>query len=261
MLSYIVNYITSTKHVHFIQREIRHDNTNLAFDASLSTEYDGFINDTRRLIMKTRTSPVVLGFIWGLFSMLLSFAVVSIFASLQVVFTGFPLFAYNGETQYMIIAAVFLLSVLGAIGSGLVSRLPKLGGFFILLSCCGVALLMFAPVLMQSFSFEPLEAYGIKITPLALLIADFTLIIFTVIGLAGGILAFIPKKNRKAVEPFQSQAPYSSIGTIPTRPSTPATVPPVPAQSPVTAVITSAAPPDAVQASPPTTDIDLMDLE
>ena len=213
--------------------------------------------------MRTRTSPVVLGFIWGVFSMLLSFAVVSIFASLQVVFTGFPLFAYNGETQYIIIAAVFLLSVLGAIGSGLVPRLPKLGGFFILLSCCGVALLLFAPVLMQSFSFEPLKAYGIAVTPLALLITDFTLIVFTVIGLAGGILAFVPKKNRSAPQLLQPQLPYTPFKAAPVQPSAPAQAQPAPPPAPVPAVsaVPPAASPDIIQAGPPLTDIDLMDLE
>ena len=210
--------------------------------------------------MKTRTSPVVLGFIWGLFSMLLSFAVVSVFASLRVVFNGFPLFAYNGETQYIIIAAVYLLSVLGAIGSGLIPRLPKLGGVFILLSCCGVGALLFAPVLMQTFSFVPLEAYGIKVTPLALLIVDFTLIMFTVIGLAGGILAFIPKRDRKiAKQLLKPQIPY-----VPAVPSfVPAPAQAAPSAASVAATPAAAAPiqSDVIQANPPMTDIDLMDLE
>lgn len=245
--------------------------------------------------MRTRTSPVVLGFIWGMFSMLLSFAVVSVFASLQVVFTGFPLFAYSGETQYITIAGVFLLSVLGAIGSGLVPRLPKLGGFFILLSCCGVALLLFAPVLMQSFSFEPLKAYGITVTPLALLITDFTLIIFTVIGLTGGILAFIPKKMRDASEPLVPQLPFIPFDAVPARTSAPdqaqPTAPPMPAQAvsapppvpppapapavsafqaappdiiqaaPPASAVPPAAPPDIIQTGPALTDINLMNLE
>lgn len=213
--------------------------------------------------MRTRTSPVVLGFIWGMFSMLLSFAVVSVFASLQVVFTGFPMFAYNGETQYIIIAAVFLLSVLGAIGSGLVPRLPKLGGFFILLSCCGVALLMFAPVLMQSFSFAPLEAFGIKITPLALLITDFALIVFTVIGLAGGILAFIPKKVRNAPQPLQPQMPFIPIeaASVPISAPVQAQPAPPPVPAPIIATVPPTAPTDIIHAGPPISDIDLMDLE
>ena len=211
--------------------------------------------------MKTRTSPVVLGFIWGMFSMLLSFAVVSVFASLQVVFIGFPLFAYNGETQYIIIAAVFLLSVLGAIGSGLVPRFPKLGGSFILLSCCGVALLMFAPVLMQSFSFAPLEAYNIKVTPLALLITDFTLIVFTVIGLTGGILAFIPKKIRKLSEVRQPQLASTPFEAAPVQHTVPAPVQPVPQPVAALSVPTVAAQPNVIQAGPALTDIDLMNLE
>ena len=213
--------------------------------------------------MRTRTSPVVLGFIWGMFSMLLSFAVVSVFASLQVVFTGFPMFAYNGETQYIIIAAVFLLSVVGAIGSGLVPRFPKLGGSFLLLSCCGVALLLFAPVLMQSFSFAPLEAYNIKVTPLALLITDFTLIVFTVIGLTGGVLAFIPKKMHKLSEPIKPQLPYVPVESVPARPTVPAQVQPVPPTMPAPPLTAAppTAPPEIIQAGPALTDIDLMDLE
>ena len=213
--------------------------------------------------MRTRTSPVVLGFIWGMFSMLLSFAVVSVFASLQVVFTGFPMFAYNGETQYIIIAAVFLLSVLGAIGSGVVPRFPKLGGVFILLSCCGVALLMFVPVLMQSFSFAPLEAFGIKITPLILLIIDFTLIVFTVIGLAGGVLAFIPKKVRNAPQPLQPQLPLIPFEAAPLPMSSPvqAQTQPAPVPAPIVATVPPVASTEVIHAEPPISDIDLMDLE
>ena len=148
--------------------------------------------------MKPRTSPVVLGFIWGILTMMLSFAVFSVFASLKLVFTGFPLFADNEQTQYLLIGAVFLLSVLGAIGAGIMPRLMRLGGLFLLLSCIGVAALLFAPVIMQSFSFAPLEAYGIYLTPMVLLIADFSMGLLTAIGLLGGILAFIPKKDRKA---------------------------------------------------------------
>ncbi len=203
--------------------------------------------------MKTRTSPVVLGFIWGMFSMLLTFAVVSIFASLQVIFVGFPLFAYDGETQYLLIGAVFLLSVLGAIGSGLVPRLPKLGGSFILLSCVGVSALLFAPVLMQSFSFAPLEAYGIKVTPFALLIVDFTLVLFAAMGFAGGLLAFIPKKDHKLPKDHKLTLPVDSVTSsesIRHQLST-ETVP-----SP-----TSDLPPDLVQARPPMLDIELLNME
>jgi hypothetical protein len=146
--------------------------------------------------MRTRTSPVVLGFIWGMFSMLLSFAVISVFASLKLDLMGFPLFAYNAQTQYIIIGAVFLLSVLGAVGAGIVHRLSKLGGAFMLFSCTGVALFLFVPVLTQSFSFAPLERFGIAIGPLALLITNFVIIVMTMVGLAGGILAFIPKIDR-----------------------------------------------------------------
>jgi hypothetical protein len=148
--------------------------------------------------MKPRTSPVVLGFIWGILTMMLSFAVFSVFASLKLVFTGFPLFADSEQTQYLLIGAVFLLSVLGAVGAGIMPRLMRLGGLFLLLSCIGVAALLFAPFIMQSFSFSPLEAYGIYLPPIVLLIADFSLGALTAIGFLGGILAFIPKKDRKA---------------------------------------------------------------
>ncbi len=199
--------------------------------------------------MKTRTSPVVLGFIWGMFSMLLSFAVVSVFASLRLVFVGFPLLAYNAETQYIIIAGVFLLSVLGAIGAGIVHRLPKLGGGFILLSSVGVAFFLFGPVLMQSFSFAPLAVYNVHITPLMLLVADFVIILFTVIGLTGGILAFIPKKDRKA-KPEMIPQPL------------PVPIESAPAQPVVQQIPAAPAPQsDIAHAAPPPTDIDLMNLE
>ncbi len=146
--------------------------------------------------MRTRTSPVVLGFIWGMVSMLLSFAVISVFASLKPDLVGFPLFAYNTDTQTILIAAVFLLSALGAVGAGIVHRLSKLGGAFILASCAGVAIFLFVPVLTQSFSFAPLERFGIVIGPLVLLITNFAIVVLTVVGLAGGILAFIPKADR-----------------------------------------------------------------
>lgn len=148
--------------------------------------------------MKPRTSPIVLGFIWGITAMMLSFAVFCVFASLKLVFTGFPLFAYDEQSQYLLIGAVFLLSVLGAIGAGIMPRLMRLGGVFLLLSCIGVTCLLFAPVFMQSFSFAPLEAYGIHISPLALLITDLSMGVLTAIGLLGSILAFIPKRDRKA---------------------------------------------------------------
>ncbi|MGI5918257.1 MAG: hypothetical protein ACOX8N_01155 [Christensenellales bacterium] len=183
--------------------------------------------------MKPRTSPIVLGFIWGILAMMLSFAVFCVFASLKLVFNGFPLFAYDEQSQYLLIGAVFLLGVLGAIGAGIMPRLMRLGGVFLLLSCIGVTGLLFAPVIMQSFSFEPLAAYGIYISPLALLIANFSMGVLTAIGLLGGILAFIPKKDRKAQA---AQIP----GTQAAAAAQPKPAPAVPAAAP-----------EAAQAAPP----------
>lgn len=215
--------------------------------------------------MRTRTSPVILGFIWGMFSMLLSFALVSVFASLQLEMAGFPLFAYNTETQYLIIGAVFLLSVLGAIGAGIAHRLPKLGGTFLLISCAGVALFLFVPVLAQSFSFSALEAYGIHIGPFELLIADFTMIVFTVLGLMGGILAFIPKKDRKALKqpqfPKHARVPMEAAPVQPVPPPAPAVTPSAMPVQPAPAAPTADVPPDIVPAAPPPSDINLMNLE
>ena len=207
--------------------------------------------------MKPRTSPIVLGFIWGIFSMMLSFAVFSVFASLKVVFIGFPLFSNSVETQYILIGAVFLLSVMGAIGAGIMPRLIRLGGLFLLLSCIGVTALLFVPVIMQSFSFAPLEAYGITLSPLALLVADFSMVLLTALGLTGGILAFIPKRDRKALQPpitvaAEPQAPPAAMPSISVSPT----------------AVQPAAQPDIVHAdppptniAPPPTDINLMNLE
>jgi len=207
--------------------------------------------------MKPRTSPIVLGFIWGIFSMMLSFAVFSVFASLKVVFIGFPLFSNSVETQYILIGAVFLLSVMGAIGAGIMPRLIRLGGLFLLLSCIGVAALLFVPVIMQSFSFEPLGAYGITLSPLALLIADFSMVLLTALGITGGILSFIPKRDRKALKP-----PI----TVAAEPQVPPAAMPSVSVSP--AAVQPAVQPDIIHADtpptdivPPPTDINLMNLE
>jgi hypothetical protein len=246
--------------------------------------------------MKPRTSPIVLGFIWGIFAMMLSFAVFSVFASLKLVFTGFPLFAYDEQTQYLLVGAAFLLSVLGAVGAGIMPRLMRLGGVFLLLSCIGVTGLLFAPVFMQSFSFDPLAAYGIYISPLALLIADLSMGVLTAIGLLGGILAFIPKKDRKiqaAESPGRpavtvaapAAAPPESVSAIPAAApasSAPEPAPVAPSDAPAAAPpesipaaavpeTTPAAPPDApvaaqrassdaISTAPPT-DVDLTNLE
>jgi len=191
--------------------------------------------------MKPRTSPIVLGFIWGIFAMMLSFAVFCVFASLKLVFNGFPLFAYDEQSQYLLIGAVFLLGVLGAIGAGVMPRLMRLGGVFLLLSCIGVAGLLFAPVIMQSFSFEPLAAYGIYISPLALMISDFSMGVLTAIGTLGGILAFIPKKDRKA----QSAASPTKPAAAPVQP---VSAPAMPAAAPQVA---PTAPSDAPAAAQP----------
>jgi hypothetical protein len=208
--------------------------------------------------MKPRTTPAILGFIWGIFSMMLSFAVFSVFASLKLVFAGFPLFANSAETQYILIGAVFLLSVLGAIGAGLIPRLTRLGGAFLLLSCAGVATLLFVPVLMQSFSFAPLEAYGIYLSPLVLLISDFSIVVLTAIGLTGGILAFIPKRDRKAQTQLKPQPVITPAKDAPS----PVAVPPS-APAAVQPDVVRAAPPlpDIDRAAPPLPDIDLMNLE
>ena len=199
--------------------------------------------------MKPRTSPVVLGFIWGILAMMLSFAVFCVFASLKLVFSGFPLFAYDEQSQYLLIGAVFLLGVLGAIGAGIMPRLMRLGGVFLLLSCISVTGLLFAPVIMQSFSFEPLAAYGIYISPMALLIADFSMGVLTAIGLLGGILAFIPKKDRKAQAaqiPGKHAAPAAQPKPTPAVPA--ATAPE--AAPAATLAMPAAAQPEPVQAVP-----------
>ena len=197
--------------------------------------------------MRTRTSPVVLGFIWGMFSMLLSFAVISVFASFKLDLFGFPLFAYNAQTQYIIIGAVFLLSVLGAVGAGIVHRLNKLGGAFLLFSSTGVAFFLFVPILTQSFSFAPLERFGIAIGPFALLITNFVIIVMTMVGLAGGILAFIPKIDPTLIQP-QEKHPKKQPTLAQARPI-PAEETPVPLQ------------PDITAGLPPQLDIKTMDTK
>lgn len=216
--------------------------------------------------MKPRTSPIVLGYIWGILTMMLSFAVFCVFASLKLVFTGFPLFAYDEQSQYLLIGAAFLLGVLGAIGAGIMPRLMRLGGVFVLLSCIGVTGLLFAPVIMQSFSFEPLAAYGIYISPLSLLIADFSMGVLTAIGLLGGILAFFPKKDRKAqmtaspVKPAAAAAPGVPAKPVPTAPAAapeaalaaPPAMPAAAQPEPVQAAPEAATPTDVPAAAPPT---------
>ena len=192
--------------------------------------------------MKPRTSPVVLGFIWGVLAMMLSFAVFCVFASLKLVFTGFPLFAYDEQTQYLLIGAAFLLGILGTVGAGIMPRLMRLGGVFVLLSCIGVTGLLFTPVIMQSFSFEPLAAYGIHISPLALLIADFSMGVLAAIGLLGGILAFIPKKDRKAQLAASPAKPAAAAAAAADQPK------PAPAM-PAAAIPAAAA--EAAPAAPP----------
>jgi hypothetical protein len=181
--------------------------------------------------------------------MMLSFAVFSVFASLKLVFVGFPLFAVSEQTQYLLIGAVFLLSVLGAIGAGIVLRLPRLGGLFLLLSCAGVAALLFVPVIMQSFSFAPLEAYGIYISPLVLLIADFSMVLLTALGVVGGIMAFIPKRDRHAPAPAKARpakvaAPAVLPAAVPlaVAPTAAAPVPAPPAAAPAVAAAPAAEP-------------------
>jgi hypothetical protein len=178
--------------------------------------------------------------------MMLSFAVFSVFASLKLAFTGFPLFAVSEQTQYLLIGAVFLLSVLGAIGAGIMPRLMRLGGLFLLLSCIGVAALLFAPVVMQSFSFAPLEAYGIYLSPLMLLIADYSMGLLTAIGLLGGILAFIPKRDRKAESTVAAQP-----AVVPKKTASPPDAPAAALPDVVHAVPPAAAPSDVVHAAPP----------
>jgi len=201
--------------------------------------------------MKPRTSPIVLGFIWGILAMMLSFAVFCVFASLKLVFYGFPMFAYDEQSQYLLIGAVFLLSVLGAIGAGIMPRLMRLGGVFLLLSCIGVAGLLFAPVIMQSFSFEPLAAYGIYISPLALLIADFSMGVLTAIGLLGGILSIIPRRDRPAQFAASPKKPAAAPEAAQAAtPAMPAAAPPEPVPG---APVPEAAPPtDAPAAAQPT---------
>jgi hypothetical protein len=228
--------------------------------------------------MKPRTSPTVLGFIWGIVSMMLTFAVFSVFASLKLVFIGFPLFSDGAQMQYILIGAVFLLSVLGAIGAAVVLRMSRLGGLFLLLSCVGVAALLFAPVIMQSFSFAPLEAYGIYLSPLVLLIADFSMVLLTAIGITGGILAFIPKRDRKSqliptaavpaetaplpIMPFAAQPEFAHKEPLTVQPKIAQAAPPVVQQEVALATPPPAAvQPDIVRAAPPLPDIELMNLE
>ena len=112
----------------------------------------------------------------------------------QLVFNGFPLFAYDEQSQYLLIGAVFLLGVLGAIGAGIMPRLMRWRRVSAAVLHRGYR----AAVRSRHHAVVQLRAAcGLRhlYQPLALLIANFSMGVLTAIGLLGGILAFIPKKT------------------------------------------------------------------
>ncbi len=157
-----------------------------------------------------RTAPSALGNIWGVFSILYGLVVMFVllapkeigllgeyFRFTQCILAHMDSINSFSAAGYVIGIGGFVLSILGLAGAGISRKYNVLGGILLLTSSLGLFILYYIPVLFGTngvlATLEKLVDFGM----IGIVIISFITIAVTLLGLAGGILALVPKKARR----------------------------------------------------------------
>lgn len=152
---------------------------------------------------------LVLGVIWGIFSLL--YSVIVILVSLGMTFFGkFSNLAiclansidYTSGTfspgAYAIAFGGLVLAVLGIVGAKIARKQNILGGIFFLGSVAGVFLLYFLPFLFSNEGVITNMSAAFDAAMAELVVIGFLALLVTILGIIGSILAFASGSAKKA---------------------------------------------------------------
>jgi hypothetical protein len=160
-----------------------------------------------------RKGALALGVIWGVFGLLFSFVVILVsfgvssldkYTNLAVCLANSIDYASGtfSAGAYAVAFGGFILAVLGIIGAKISGRQNILGGVFLLGSAAGVFLLYYLPFLFSNVGVITNlgDVFDAGMADLAVI--GFLAVIATLLGAAGGVLAFTYGREKQAGQKY-----------------------------------------------------------